>query len=181
MRFEELEIPGAYIVHLEERNDRRGFFARTFCAREFEARGLKASFVQCNVSYNYRKGTLRGMHYQTEPAGETKLIRCIKGAVHYVLIDMRPQSATYLSHTQLELNADERLQLYVPEMLAIGYQALTDDAEVIYQLSEFYTPGYERGLRYDDPVLGIRWPLPVTEISSKDISWPLFEPIKAGV
>jgi dTDP-4-dehydrorhamnose 3,5-epimerase len=181
MRFKELEIPGAYVVSLEEKTDGRGFFARTFCAREFASQGLQTNFVQCNVSYNYTKGTLRGMHYQTVPAGEAKLIRCINGAVHYVLIDMRPGSPTYLLHTELELKAAERLQLYVPEMLAIGYQTLTDDSEVIYQLGEFYTPEYECGLRHDDPAFGIEWPLPVTEISRKDASWPLFESIPTGV
>ena len=180
MLFTETPLKGAFVIDLEHRNDHRGFFARTFCAKEFEDHGLKPTVAQCNLSYNHKKGTLRGMHYQTPPAAETKLIRCTQGAIYDVIIDMRPDSPTYLAHFGIELTAENRRALYVPEMFAHGYQALTDGAEVIYQVGEFYTPGYERGLRYNDPVFKIEWPLPVTEISEKDQSWPLFETVMVG-
>ncbi|MFN7659089.1 MAG: dTDP-4-dehydrorhamnose 3,5-epimerase, partial [Dolichospermum sp.] len=147
----------------------------------FIAHGLKPTVAQCNLSFNHKKGTLRGMHYQTLPAAETKLIRCTQGAIYDVIVDMRPESPTYLSHIGVELTAENRRALYVPEMFAHGYQALTDGAEVVYQVGEFYTPGYERGLRYDDPILGISWPLNATEMSDKDRNWPLLESILIGV
>ncbi len=180
MLFTETKLKGAFIIDLEQRPDDRGFFARTFCAKEFEAHGLKPSVAQCNLSFNYKKGTLRGMHYQIAPACETKLIRCTQGAIYDVIIDMRPDSPTYLEHIGVELTAENRRALYVPEMFAHGYQALTDEAEVVYQVGEFYTPGYERGLRYNDPSFGIEWPLPVSEISEKDAAWPLFESVLVG-
>ncbi|MBE9004986.1 dTDP-4-dehydrorhamnose 3,5-epimerase [Fortiea sp. LEGE XX443] len=180
MIFTATELQDAYIIDLEERSDHRGFFARTFCAQEFEAHGLKPTVAQCNLSYNYKKGTLRGMHYQLKPAAETKLVRCTKGAIYDVIIDMRPDSPTFLSHIGVELTADNHRALYVPEMFAHGYQALTDDAEVVYQVGEFYTPGYERGLRYDDPFFNIEWPLEVTVISEKDLNWPLLSMIPIG-
>jgi len=182
MLFTETKLKGAFIVDLARHQDRRGFFARTFCAEEFSVRGLKPTVAQCNLSFNLKKGTLRGMHYQIAPATETKLIRCIHGAIYDVLIDMRPASPTYLSSIGVELTAENRRALYVPEMVAHGYQALTDGAEVIYQVGEFYTPGYERGLRYDDPAFDIEWPLPASEISEKDATWPLlFESVLVGV
>lgn len=181
MIFTETKLKGAFIIDLESRPDHRGFFARTFCAREFVAHGLKPTVAQCNLSFNYKKGTLRGMHYQIAPACETKLIRCTQGAIYDVIIDMRPDSPTYLEHIGVELTAENRRALYVPEMFAHGYQALTDGAEVVYQVGEFYTPGYERGLHYDDPTFGIEWPLAVSEISDKDAAWPLFEPVLLGV
>ena len=174
MIFTETELPGAFVIDLEEKPDERGFFARTFDRKEFEAHGLKPDVAQCNVSTNHRAGTLRGMHYQIEPATETKLIRCTSGAILDVIIDMRPESTTYLRHFAVELTAENHRALYVPGMFAHGYQALTDGAEVTYQVGEFYTPGYERGLRHDDPAFGIAWPLPVSVISEKDASWPLF-------
>lgn len=180
MIFTETELKGAFIIDLEERSDHRGFFARTFCAKEFEDHGLKPTVAQCNLSFNHKKGTLRGMHYQTLPAAETKLVRCTRGAIYDVIIDMRPESPTYLSHIGVELTEDNRRALYVPEMFAHGYQTLTDGAEVVYQVGEFYTPGYERGLHYDDPIFGIEWPLPVTEISDKDASWSLFKSVVVG-
>lgn len=173
MRFTELEIPGAYVVEIDPRADARGFFARTFCAREFEEHGLVATIAQVNMSYNHQRGTLRGMHYQDEPAPEAKLVRCVSGAVLDVIVDMRPDSPTYLRHAAVELSAANRRQLYIPELCAAGYQTLADDTEVAYQVSEFYTPETERGLRHDDPALGIAWPLPVVEISPKDAAWPL--------
>nr|WP_290227278.1 dTDP-4-dehydrorhamnose 3,5-epimerase [Trichocoleus desertorum] len=180
MLFTETPLKGAFVIDLEQRSDHRGFFARTFCAKEFEDHGLKPTVAQCNLSYNHKQGTLRGMHYQTPPAAETKLIRCTQGGIYDVIIDMRPDSPTYLAHFGIELTAENRRALYVPEMFAHGYQALTDGAEVIYQVGEFYTPGYERGLRYNDPFFKIEWPLPVTEISEKDQSWPLFETVMVG-
>ena len=169
----ETPLRGAFVLDLEPRGDARGFFARTFCAREFESHGLDPKVVQCNVSFNHRRGTLRGMHYQVPPAGETKLVRCTRGAIYDVIVDLRPDSPTYLRHFGVELSADNRRALYVPVNFAHGYQTLTDDAEVTYQVGEYYTPQYERGLRHDDPAVGIRWPLPVTEISPKDAAWPL--------
>src|SRR6478735_10365046 len=146
MRFTELDLPGAYLVELEERRDDRGFFARAFCVREFAELGLTTNVAQCNLSYNRHRGTLRGLHYQAEPAGEAKLIRCIAGAVHQVLVDMRPDSPTYLRHVSVELSAANRLAVYLPELIAAGVQTLADDSELFYQLSEFYTPEAERGL-----------------------------------
>ena len=181
MLFTETQLKGAFIVDLEQRQDHRGFFARTFCANEFVAYGLTPTVAQCNLSFNYKKGTLRGMHYQIAPATETKLVRCTQGAIYDVIIDMRPDSPTYLSHIGVELTALNRRALYVPQMFAHGYQALTDEAEVVYQVGEFYTPGYERGLHYDDPTFGIDWPLPVSEISEKDAAWPLFKSVLVGV
>ena len=175
MKFSETKLQGAFIVALEPRRDHRGFFSRTFCAREFIEHNLKPAVAQCNLSYNYSKGTLRGMHYQLAPATESKFIRCTKGAIYDVIIDMRPDSKTYLQHIAVELSEENHLALYVPEMFAHGYQALTDNTEIIYQVSEFYTPNQERGLRYDDPVLGIEWPLPISEISDKDANWTLFK------
>jgi dTDP-4-dehydrorhamnose 3,5-epimerase len=172
MRFTETALKGACIVDIERRADRRGFFARTFCAQEFAAHGLRPVVAQCNVSFNHSRGTLRGLHYQVPPATEAKLVRCTRGAIYDVIVDLRPQSPTYLHHLGVELRATEYTALYVPELFAHGYQALTDGAEVVYQVSEFYAPDRERGLRFDDPALGIRWPLPVSEISEKDASWP---------
>jgi dTDP-4-dehydrorhamnose 3,5-epimerase len=140
---------------------------------ELEAHGLNPRVVQCNVSYNHAKGTLRGMHLQLPPHGEVKLVRCTRGAIWDVIVDLRPGSPTHGQHFGVELSADNRRALYVPELFAHGYQALTDGAEVTYQVSEFYAPGFERGLRHDDPALGIEWPLPVSVISPKDAEWPL--------
>ncbi|NJN58485.1 MAG: dTDP-4-dehydrorhamnose 3,5-epimerase [Leptolyngbyaceae cyanobacterium SL_5_9] len=175
MLFTETKLKGAFILDLELREDHRGFFARTFCMKEFEAHGLKPTVAQCNLSYNHKAGTLRGMHYQVAPATETKLIRCTRGAIYDVIIDMRPDSPTYKQHIGVELTEDNRRALYVPDMFAHGYQALTDGAEVVYQVGEFYTPGYERGLRYSDPAFGIEWPMPVSVISEKDAAWALFD------
>ncbi len=180
MKFTETDLSGAFMIDIEPRSDARGFFSRTFCQEEFEAHGLKATIAQCNMSYNYRQGTLRGLHYQLPPATEAKLIRCVRGAIQSIIIDLRPGSRTYLSHFQVTLSAENRRAIYVPEMFANGYQTLTDDAEAIYQVSEFYAPERERGLRYDDPRLGIRLPLPVRVISEKDSGWPLLEPAPVG-
>ena len=173
MIFTETKLKGAFIIDLEPRQDQRGFFARTFCAKEFEAHGLKPTIAQCNLSFNHKKGTLRGMHYQKPPCAETKVIRCIQGAIYGVIIDLRPDSPTYLSHIAVELSAENHKALYTPEEFAHGFQTLTDVTEVIYQMGEFYAPEYAAGLRYDDPALGIAWPLPVSEISERDLAWPL--------
>ena len=173
MRFIETDLPGAYIVELEQRTDDRGFFARTFCVREFSELGLTTRVSQCNLSFNRQRGTLRGLHFQAEPAAEAKLIRCVAGAAHQVLVDMRPGSPTYLRHTSVELSAENRRAVYLPELFAAGMQTLEDDTELMYQVSEFYTPEAERGLRFDDPAIGITWPLPVSAISPKDAAWPL--------
>ncbi|MCW2615760.1 MAG: dTDP-4-dehydrorhamnose 3,5-epimerase [Frankiales bacterium] len=163
------------MVELQLKHDERGFFARTFCREEFTAAGLEPLVEQCNVSFNHRAGTLRGMHYQVAPATEAKLVRCTAGAIVDQIVDMRPESDTYLRSFAVELTAANRVALYVPPMFAHGYQALTDGAEVSYQVSEAYTPGTERGLRHDDPALGLTWPLPVSVLSDKDGSWPLME------
>lgn len=181
MIFNETKLAGAFVIELEEKADARGFFARSFCAEEFAAHGLTPAVAQCNLSYNVYKGTLRGMHYQLAPAAETKLVRCLSGAIYDVIIDLRPESPTYLQHLGVELSAENRRALFVPAMFAHGYQALTDGAEVMYQVSEFYTPGLERGLRYDDPAMGVEWPLSVTAISEKDAAWRPFSPARPNV
>jgi len=175
MKFTTTPIEGVAIVDLELRSDDRGFFARSFCQDEFTQNGLLPMVAQCNISFNHRAGTLRGMHYQLEPATEAKLVRCISGAIVDQIVDLRPGSPTYLQHVSVELTAENRRSLYVPPMFAHGYQSLVDGAEVLYQVSERYTPGQERGLRYNDPALGLEWPLEVTAISEKDNSWPLIE------
>ena len=173
MRLIPSQLAGATIVDLERREDDRGFFARTFCREEFAAAGLEPLVEQCNLSYNHVAGTLRGMHYQLAPAEEAKLVRCTRGAIVDVIVDMRPDSATYLQHVSVELTTENRRALYVPPMFAHGYQTLTDEAEVVYQVSQAYTPGAEAGLRHDDPELVISWPVPVSVISAKDAAWPL--------
>ena len=179
MKFTATNIEGVAIIDLELRSDDRGFFARSFCQDEFTDHGLLPMVAQCNISHNHRAGTLRGMHYQLEPATEAKLVRCISGAIIDQIVDLRPSSPTYLQHVSVELSAANRRSLYVPPMFGHGYQTLVDDAEVLYQVSERYTPGQERGLRYNDPALGLRWPLDVTAISEKDNSWPLLADVGA--
>jgi dTDP-4-dehydrorhamnose 3,5-epimerase len=175
MRFTETKLAGAFVIDLQTRDDSRGFFARSFCQREFEEHGLKPLVAQCNCSFNHRRGTLRGMHFQLPPAAETKLLRCTRGAIYDVIVDLRPESPTYLQHVGYELSEANHRQLYVPEMFAHGYLTLTHGAEVTYQVGEFYTPGAERGLRYDDPALGIDWPIPIDVISEKDANWALMQ------
>jgi dTDP-4-dehydrorhamnose 3,5-epimerase len=180
MRFTELPLAGAFLIELEQLADARGFFARSFSVEEFEAHGLQPAVRQCNVSYNHKAGTLRGMHFQVSPATEVKLVRCTQGSIYDVIVDVRPGSPTYLQHVGFELSADNRRMLYVPEMFAHGYQTLTHGAEVTYQVSRSYTPGCERGLRHDDPVLKISWPVPVAVISPKDAAWPLITETSAN-
>jgi len=175
MIFVETELNGAYIIDLERREDDRGFFARAFCQHEFEAHGLKPIIAQANVASNRKKGTLRGMHFQYPPAAETKLVRCTRGAIVDIIVDLRPESPTYLRHIAVELNEDNQRALYIPERFAHGYQVLRDNTDTSYQVGEFYAPGFESGLRHDDPRLGLSWPLPVTAISDKDRVWPLLD------
>lgn len=175
MIFAETALPGAFIVDLEPRGDERGFFARGFCQREFDLRGLKSVVAQGNISFNRRKGIVRGLHFQRPPHAETKFVRCTRGAILDVIVDLRPESPTYLRHVAVELTADNRRGLYVPERFAHGYQVLEDDTETTYQVGAFYTPAAEGGLRYSDPRLAIEWPLPVTDVSEKDAAWPLLD------
>src|SRR5262245_53196992 len=172
MRFTETKLPGAYVIELEERGDDRGFFARTYCAREFEQHGLVSRISQCNLSFNHRRGTLRGLHYQAEPTAEAKYVRCIAGAIFQVMVDLRPDSPTLHQFVTIELSAANRKAVFLPRNFAAGYQTLADNTEVLYQVSEFYTPESERGLRYDEPTIGIEWPLEIAEISAKDQAWP---------
>ena len=176
MIFTETKLSGAFIIDLQLREDDRGFFARAFCQHEFAEHGLKPVIAQANIGFNRRKGTLRGMHFQYPPAPETKLVRASRGAVLDIIVDLRPESPTYLQHITVELSADNRRGIYIPERFAHGYQALEDDTETTYHVGEFYTPGAEGGLPYDDPRLGLTWPLPVTAMSDKDREWkPLAE------
>jgi dTDP-4-dehydrorhamnose 3,5-epimerase len=173
--FNETKLKGAYIIDLELRTDDRGFFARSFCRREFEAHGLKPLIAQANIAFNSRKGTLRGLHFQFPPAAETKFVRCTRGAMVDVIVDLRPESPTYLEHVAVMLSAENRRGLYMPERFAHGYQVLDDNTEATYQVGEFYTPSAEGGLRYSDPRLAITWPLPVSDISPKDHQWALLD------
>jgi dTDP-4-dehydrorhamnose 3,5-epimerase len=174
MIFTETKLKGAFIIDIEPREDSRGFFARAFCQNEFEAHGLKPLIAQSNVAFNKSKGTLRGMHFQFPPAAETKFVRCTRGAILDIIVDLRPESPTYLQHISVELSEDNYRGLYVPERFGHGYQALRDKTETSYQVGEFYTPGSEGGLLYNDPRLGLKWPLPVAVISDKDQAWKSF-------
>jgi dTDP-4-dehydrorhamnose 3,5-epimerase len=178
--FSPTTIDGAFVVDLERREDDRGFFARTFCVDEFRAQGLDPCVVQCNLSFNHHRGTLRGMHYQDSTAPEPKLIRATRGAVWDVIIDMRPDSPTYRSHFGVELRADGHRALYVPSECAHGYLTLESGTEVAYQVGAMYTSSAERGVRYDDPQFSISWPIPVEVISPKDASWPLLDEVPGG-
>jgi dTDP-4-dehydrorhamnose 3,5-epimerase len=168
MIFTETTLKGAFIIDLDRRTDERGFFARAFCQNEFRDHGLKSVIAQANIASNARKGTLRGMHFQYPPAAESKLVRCTRGAIFDIIVDLRPESPTYLEHISVELNENNMTALYVPERFAHGYQALCDNTDTSYQVGEFYTPNDESGLRYDDPRLALKWPLPVSVMSPKD-------------
>jgi dTDP-4-dehydrorhamnose 3,5-epimerase len=168
LRFAPTPLDGAWIVELEELGDERGFFARSWCQREFAERGLNPRLVQCNVSFNRRRGTLRGMHFQAAPVQEAKLVRCTAGAIHDVIIDLRRESPTYCRWFGVELSARNRRALFVPEGFAHGFQTLVDDAEVLYQMSEFHHPELARGLRWDDRRFAIRWPLADPILSARD-------------
>jgi dTDP-4-dehydrorhamnose 3,5-epimerase len=173
-------LPGAFIVELDPLADERGFFARAFCAEEFAAAGLDARCAQSNICLNTTKGTIRGMHLQLPPRAEAKLVRCVRGAVFDVIVDLRPGSETFGRHMAVELTAENRKALFVPPLFAHGYQVLDDDTELYYQMTEPYAPGQERGIRHDDRALEIAWPLPVTLVSPKDLGWPAFDgPLRA--
>ena len=173
MKFIETRLKGAFIIEPERLEDERGFFARTFCQKEFEAHGLNSKIVQCNISYNKRKGTLRGMHYQAAPMAEAKLVSCTRGAIYDVIIDLRPESPTYCQWIADELNTENRKMIYIPEGFAHGFQTLEDDTEVFYHMSEFYSPEHARGVRWDDSAFGIEWPLDMKMISEKDKNYLL--------
>lgn len=176
MKFTKTRLADAVLVDLEKRGDARGYFARTFCAAAFAAEGLVADFVQANHSANAAAGTLRGLHFQRAPHGEAKLVRCVKGALHDVILDLRPASPTYRAWAGFDLDAETGRMLYVPAGFAHGFQTLTDDTHAVYQVSHPYTPAAEGGVRWDDPAFGIAWPRAVTAISEKDAAWPLAGP-----
>jgi dTDP-4-dehydrorhamnose 3,5-epimerase len=180
MHFIETRIKGVFIIEPERVEDERGFFARTFCERELEARGLQTRFVQCSISFNRKKGTLRGMHYQAAPHEEAKLVRCTSGAICDVTLDLRPKSSTFRQWVAVDLTARNRKAVYIPKGVAHGLQTLDDDTEVFYQISEFYDAASQRGVRWDDPAFGIQWPLPVTVMSARDRGYPLAGSSKQG-
>jgi len=172
MIFRETKLKGAFIIEVEKREDERGFFARTWCKKEFEDHGLTTNMVQSNIAFSKRKGTLRGLHYQKAPYGEVKVVRCTRGSLYDVLVDVRPGSSTYRQWVGVELTSDNHKMAYIPEGFAHGYQTLEDNTEVTYQVSQFYSPDFEQGIRYDDPGIGIDWPLIDKTISDKDKGWP---------
>jgi dTDP-4-dehydrorhamnose 3,5-epimerase len=179
VKFTETRLAGAFILDLERRYDSRGYFARTFCQREFEEHGLKTSIAQANVAFSRHKGTLRGMHFQFPPKAETKLVRATRGAVVDIIVDLRPESTTYLENVSVELSEDNGRAIYVPERFGHGYQTLVDDTETSYEVGEFYAPETEGGLLYNDPHLGLSWPLPVSTMSEKDLNWTSLEEYEA--
>lgn len=175
MIFEETKLKGAYIISLTVNTDERGGFARTFCKKEFEQIGHKKEFVQINHSYNTKKGTIRGMHFQLPPHQEIKLIRCVKGAVNDVIIDLRKDSPTFLQHIEVEISEENKKMVYVPENFAHGFQTLKDNSELIYHHTQLYSPNAESGMRYDDIALSINWKIPVTLVSEKDKKYKLID------
>jgi len=175
MKYCETEIKGAYIIEPEKKEDERGFFARSWDIKEFEEKNLNPKLVQCSISYNHTKGTLRGLHYQIKPYQEIKYVRCTRGKVFEVLVDLRPNSHTFKKWISVELSAQNYRMIYAPEGCALGFQTLENETELFYQMSEFYSPGYERGLRYDDPILDIKWPLAISIISKRDLSFPYLD------
>lgn len=174
MKFTETELRGAFVIDIEPVEDERGFFARTFCRQEFAARHLNADLAQCNISFNRRRGTLRGMHYQVAPRAEAKVVWCTAGAIYDVVIDLRPESPTFRRWSSIELKAGTYRMLYIPEGFAHGFQTLEDDTGVFYQMSEVYDAACARGVRWDDPVFAIRWPAPPSVISARDREYPGF-------
>jgi dTDP-4-dehydrorhamnose 3,5-epimerase len=179
MIFSETILAGAYTVDIDRHQDNRGYFARVFCADEFSAHGLKATVAQGSVSFNAKRGTMRGMHFQYPPASETKFVRCTRGAVVDVIVDLRPESPTYLQHVAVNLSADNGRGLYVPKRFAHGFVTLTDDTELVYLISNYHTPGAEGGLRHDDPALGVIWPVPIQVIAERDNRWKAYNEIQA--
>jgi dTDP-4-dehydrorhamnose 3,5-epimerase len=174
MKFSETKISGAYLIEIEPNTDERGFFARTFCSEEFSRHGLVSELNQCNVSYNPKQGTLRGLHYQQLPYGEVKVVRCTKGAIYDVIIDLRPDSPSFKQWVGLELTADNHRMFYIPIGCAHGLQTLVDDTEVFYQMSSGYQPTAARGVRWNDPAFGIEWLLPISMIHQRDRDCPDF-------
>jgi dTDP-4-dehydrorhamnose 3,5-epimerase len=174
MEFQSTTLRDVYLVKLQAAHDNRGFFARTFCVEEFAAHGLETHYPQHSISFSARTGTLRGMHYQRDPHGEAKLVRCTQGAILDVIVDIRPDSPNYRQWQGFELSSMNGNQLYIPKGFAHGFQTLSDDVEVNYLISTPYAPGSASGIRHDDPAFGIRWPLSVTEISERDLHWPDF-------
>ena len=174
MLFTKTKLDGAWLIEPEPISDSRGWFARTFCEREFGEHGLETRFVQHSTSQNVSRGTLRGMHFQTEPHAEIKLVRCLKGAIYDVIIDLNPGSPTYCQWQGFELSAANMRQLYIPKGFAHGFQTLEDASEIGYLISEFYAPEASKGVRWDDPTFAIQWPLPVSVMSDKDKAWPDF-------
>lgn len=175
MKFQATTLKDAVLIDLERRGDERGFFARTFCVDEFAAQGLPTEFVQQNMSFSAAKGTLRGMHFQSAPHGEDKLIRCVRGGIVDIIVDLRPDSPSYKRWEAFELNEENKRMLLVPKGFAHGFQSVTDNVEVSYMASAKYAPAAERGVRWNDPAFGIKWPLEPTEVSEKDRNWPDFE------
>jgi len=175
MKFTETRLRGVFIIDLERHEDRRGFFARSFCSKEFAAHGLPSNFVQCNTSYNRRRGTLRGMHFQAAPCEEGKLVRATRGAIVDIVIDLRPLSPTRREWLSFDLSDANGRALYIPPGLAHGFQTLSDHAEVLYQMTEFYAPGLARGIRWNDPAFGLQWPIASPILSEQDASFPNFE------
>lgn len=180
MKFHPTPLKGAFTVELERRGDNRGFFARAFCEREFAQAGLENRFVQANDALSQSKGTLRGMHYQLGASAEVKMVRCIRGALFDVILDLRPDSPTFGKSFGAELNAENRLMMYVPRGFAHGLLTLADETEAFYLVSNTYDPQAERGIRWDDPKFNIEWPHAPQEISQKDASWPDFDPVFHG-
>lgn len=178
MLFTPLSLPGSFTADLQRFEDERGFFARSFCAREFGAKGLETAWVQTNTSFSREKGTIRGMHFQRPPKAEVKLVRCVRGAALDVIVDIRAGSSTYGHWTTCTLSASARNAIYIPRGFAHGFQTLEPDTELMYFVSEFYSPEQEGGLRYDDPALNIIWPLPAANVSPKDLSQPSFSELR---
>jgi dTDP-4-dehydrorhamnose 3,5-epimerase len=176
MKFTETPLPGAYIIDLDKKGDERGFFARYFCKKEYAVHNLHSDIVQINNSLSAQAGTLRGMHYQLAPKAEDKVVRCIKGALFDVIIDLRSDSSTFLQHFGVELTAENRRMLYVPKGFAHGFLSLQDNTETIYLVTEYYAADRERGIRYNDPKFGIQWPVEPSVVSPKDQAHPDFDP-----
>ncbi len=174
MKFESISLKDACVVTMEPLRDGRGYFARTFCRKEFEAHGIEVDMVQCNISFNRLEGTLRGMHFQREPVSESKLVHCHRGSVYDVIVDIRPDSPSYLQYFGLELTRENMKALFVPSGFAHGFLTLEDNTEISYTMDEFYAPECASGLRFDDPALGIDWPMPPKIVSEKDQNWPPF-------
>jgi len=181
MIFTETKLNGAFIVDIERREDSRGYFARAFCQDEFKEHDLNPIIAQANIAFNHRKGTLRGMHFQFPPKAETKFVRCTRGAILDIIVDLRPESSTYLQHIAVELTEENSRGLYVPERFAHGYQVLRDNTETSYQVGEFYAPEHESGLMYNDPRLGLEWPLPISVISDKDQKFGLLDQVESEI